>query len=299
MSFATTGSSYIGSGDTASTVTISGFTTSGTDFTFNDTSEPTRNNKLKRIGPKLYFRYVKSKLKKVEQKRLEERLSKLSVLIEEAFDCGQYAMHEELSRMLLELTKESELSACGINQFIDVKYIKKFKDIVREDETLSEWGKIVYFKKLEEFPRPIPKKIQTKIKQAKEKELFEEMWVLYLDYTEDSDNIKSTKEKIREKDPILFGSFNGDSKYYFIADWVDEVCDLTLDLLVEDYELDKDLKTIPTIDKKYITKLKKKLEKQTKALKETKQSNYKGLMKSEDDVYKSKKSWWKRLWGKK
>ena len=143
--------SFGGIGDTAITVTTSGLSTSGTDYHFTDTSEPTRNNHLKRIGPRLYFRYVNSKLKKVEQKKLKERLAKLSVLVEDAFDCGQYAMHEELSIQLLHSIRESELIACGIDKCINVNDINKFKDMVTEDDVYSEQGKIVYFKQLEEF----------------------------------------------------------------------------------------------------------------------------------------------------
>ena len=37
------------------------------------------------------------------------------------------------------------------------------------------------------------------------------------------------KEKEIKKDPILFGVIKKSRKLYYVADWKDEVCDLTLD----------------------------------------------------------------------
>ena len=44
----------------------------------------------------------------------------------------------------------------------------------------------------------------------------------------------------RDKDPILFGVFKNDTnvadRFYFLGDWVDEYCDLTLDKMIEKYK---------------------------------------------------------------
>ncbi len=45
--------------------------------------------------------------------------------------------------------------------------------------------------------------------------------------------IKTAADAIREKDPILFGiTDRHPDRLYFIADWVDEFCDLTLSQLL-------------------------------------------------------------------
>ena len=49
------------------------------------------------------------------------------------------------------------------------------------------------------------------------------------------------EEKRIKKDPILFGVIYGSNKLYYIADWVDEYCDLTWDQVVEKLEKDKTL----------------------------------------------------------
>ena len=41
------------------------------------------------------------------------------------------------------------------------------------------------------------------------------------------------KEVEDKKDPILFGLIQGSDKLYFVGDWIDDVCDLTFDELVE------------------------------------------------------------------
>lgn len=59
------------------------------------------------------------------------------------------------------------------------------------------------------------------------------MYVLFTDYTGEVE-----KKVEKERDPILFGSFidrtvdEMSQRMYYLGDWVDEYCDLTLDKLV-------------------------------------------------------------------
>lgn len=67
--------------------------------------------------------------------------------------------------------------------------------------------------------------------------------ILYTDYTQ-NDRDAHEKEQI-EKDPIAFGILryeNGNTQGYsnhliFITDWIDEYCDLTLDKLIDVYNI--------------------------------------------------------------
>jgi len=47
--------------------------------------------------------------------------------------------------------------------------------------------------------------------------------------------IIDSRKQIRErrKDPILFGVINGRRQLYYVGDWTDEFCDLTLDQIVD------------------------------------------------------------------
>ena len=50
----------------------------------------------------------------------------------------------------------------------------------------------------------------------------------------DEINSRHKKKEIeKKKDPVLFGLLAGSSKLYFIADFIDEYCDLTFDKLTE------------------------------------------------------------------
>jgi hypothetical protein len=44
---------------------------------------------------------------------------------------------------------------------------------------------------------------------------------------------KQKVEEEKKKDPILFGVIQNSRKLYFIGDWTDEFCDLTLDKMME------------------------------------------------------------------
>ena len=76
---------------------------------------------------------------------------------------------------------------------------------------------------------------------TKTKDLFDEFYVVFTDYTGKEER-KVEKER-RDKDPILFGVFknsvNVSDRFYFLGDWVDEYCDLTLDKMVEEYKAKK------------------------------------------------------------
>ena len=73
---------------------------------------------------------------------------------------------------------------------------------------------------------------------TKTKDIFDAFYVVFTDYTGIEER-KVDKER-RDKDPILFGSFKNSTnvadRFYFLGDWVDEYCDLTLDKLIVEYK---------------------------------------------------------------
>lgn len=94
--------------------------------------------------------------------------------------------------------------------------------------------------------------------------MFDKYYILYTDFTYTGEKISSGEinnvSKEKEKDPILFGAFVKDSttierttymgdKLYFIADWEDEYCDLTLDKLMREMP-----EVVHNLDKKKIKK---------------------------------------------
>jgi hypothetical protein len=129
--------------------------------------------------------------------------------------------------------------------------------------------------------------VQSTLRSLKAKKVFNEFYILHLSYKEGK--IKTNKDKIREKDPILLGVFVDDpDRFYFIADWIDEYCDLTLDKLVDEMKTaDFDpVHKIPKMDEKYFSDIKKEVKDRAKRLKETNRGNYHQLMEKEDKLRK-------------
>lgn len=245
----------------------------GISYTFQQDTN-INNGKVKRISPKLYFSYVKSKLNKTQTKKLKSRLQKLQTLVKNADENGQNALYEEFSRMLVVAVREAASVACGYDVYVNRTDISKFMGLVTENNESSR--NPIRFKKLEEFTRPVPDNVGKIIKSVRAKGLFDELHVLYLDYTEE--NIKSTKEKIREKDPVLFGKFSYDNeRYFFITDWIDEHCDLTLTKFVDKLkEDDKEYETkkIEDITSEYLERIKQEMKEREERLKNTNPSNF-------------------------
>lgn len=241
------------------------------------------------IHPQLYFKFVKSKMTKLEQKEMHERLAKLQVLVRQAEDLEQKALYEEFARKIAICVREQELNVCGIEYIVNKVSISKYKDKVKDVD--------IKFKKLEEYDRPIPANVTKRLNKFKKLKMFDNYMVLYLDYKEkiDIDNkkkavaeVKTNKQKIKEKDPILFGTLDYEpDKLYFIADWVDEYCDLTLDKFLQTIkkdDLEYELEQFESIDEEYIQRMVRESRERQTRLKNTNSGNYKKFMEEEDVV---------------
>ena len=226
--------------------------------------------------PQLYFKYVKSKLTKLQQDKLKERLDKLKKLIVQAKELKQQALFEELAKRLTLVIKESEAIACGIEYRVERQHIDKIRDKVK--------GLNIEFGPFEEFPRTVPAKVVKKIKQIQKTCVFDSYWILYTAQLGEEKS-KTNLEKIKEKDPILFGRFEFQpNTFYFIIDWIDEFCDLTLDKFLDtikkddpDYELDK----IPDMNDRLIKQLIVDVKEKDGRLRSAKRDTYHGLMAEE------------------
>jgi hypothetical protein len=85
----------------------------------------------------------------------------------------------------------------------------------------------------------MPQDIVDKIAKINQLEVFDNYVVLY--YDPDGKIYKETaKEEAKRKDPIIFGVIAGSEKLYYVADWVDEYCDLTLEAFIDAIGVKKD-----------------------------------------------------------
>ena len=66
------------------------------------------------------------------------------------------------------------------------------------------------------------------------------MYIVYTDYSKKEERV--IEENKRRKDPILFGTFQSVEakvcidRFYYLGDWIDEYCDLTLDKMIQQTE---------------------------------------------------------------
>lgn len=152
---------------------------------------------------------------------------------------GQKALKEKLLRNIV------------INRYESILYARGIYHVVFENELLEFYKKsekgvnITYIKN---FIRPLPPEVVDKIVETNKLEIFDNYVILHYDpekksYQQTLEEKKKEYEKRR--DPILFGVIQGSDKLYYITDWIDEYCDLTLDKFAEILQVDKDTLKLP------------------------------------------------------
>ena len=159
-----------------------------------------------------------------------DRVSKYLTALHNATNIGQTALQEELIRGLITNRYESVLYAEGC-------YYAVTEDMVAKFASQCEKGlKLSYLKN---FSRPIPQDVIDKVAKMNELEVFDNYVVLYYD-PEGTVYKETAYEEAKRRDPIIFGVIAGSKKLYYVADWIDEYCDLTLDAFVDALGIEKD-----------------------------------------------------------
>lgn len=182
----------------------------------------------KTITPSQYFDFLKGAKNVITTEALKESYDVFLKLAEKYNKLGQIESLKKLCFLADTLIKEEKLIEMGITTYV-------YKDTI-EDYIENVADKTVKIVELSRYMREIPDELVDTI--TKSKELFDEFYVVFTDYTGKEER-KVEKER-RDKDPILFGVFkdggNVADRFYFLGDWVDEYCDLTLDKMVEEYK---------------------------------------------------------------
>lgn len=159
-----------------------------------------------------------------------DRVSNYLKALHNAVDMGQTALQEDLLKGLITNKYESALFAEGYYYVIDEETIVDF--IKKCEKGLS----LDYIKN---FVRPIPQEVVDKISKLNELEIFDNYVVLH--YDPEKTAYKETEyERAKRKDPIIFGLIAGSKKLYYVTDWIDEHCDLTLEKFVDTLSIDKE-----------------------------------------------------------
>lgn len=184
--------------------------------------------KKKEITPSQYFDFLKGAKKTITLDSIKKSFDVFIKLGEKYQRLGQVESLKKLCFLADTLQKEEKLIELGVTTYV-------YKDVI-EDYINNVADKTVKIVELSRYMREIPDELIETIEKTKE--LFDELYVVFTDYTGKEER-KVEKER-RDKDPILFGVFknrtNVADRFYFIGDWVDEYCDLTLDKMVEQYK---------------------------------------------------------------
>ena len=159
-----------------------------------------------------------------------DRVSDYLKSIHNAVTVGQTALVEDLLRGLVTNKYESVLFAEGLYYVVNEQQMVSF---------VKQCEKGIKLEYVKNFTRPMPQDIVDKIAKINQLEVFDNYVVLY--YDPDGKIYKETaKEEAKRKDPIIFGVIAGSEKLYYVADWIDEYCDLTLEAFIDAIGVKKD-----------------------------------------------------------
>lgn len=191
----------------------------------------------------IFFKLMKKKMGVLKDYRYKARMKKLEIAVDSAERNGQIAFSEELMKRLFVMMREAEMWAAGKKIFLEKDIYEQFKNKTKRQVKITA---------LKNYARPIPSDVLAEKDKCDALKLFDSYVVMHCD---DANTVKETeKERVtREKDPILFGIVQDSSRLYFVADWEDEFCDLTLDDIVdlldlpeEEITMSKSIKITPT-----------------------------------------------------
>ena len=214
--------------------TMDGGTASSTNSTLTwsyDTPHVEVDGMVKRdskgIHPRLYFKYLKSKLSQLEERTFKARMKELERLADEFTATGQEALSDNCIKQFLVLSREAAIYACGFTQYITQEHADKFRYNLKKCK--------LQITPLKNFSRVLPKKVANLAKKCIEKKLFDDYVIFHLDKKA---HTETESERIeRKKDPILFGKLEGSDKLYHIISWEDELCDLKFSDIVKNLSL--------------------------------------------------------------
>lgn len=190
------------------------------------------------MTPFEYFQHIKDRVNQMDDKDLKAMYSSATKLMEKYEAFGQEKAMKKIAFHIKTLLHEYDLLQLGINRFVYKDDITNYIDNISK--------KPVKIIEMKNYPREIPDEMLDIVNQTRD--IFDEFYVIFTDYTGELE-----KEVEKERDPILFGGFCTKGReivadrFYYLGDWVDEYCDLTLEKLIK--ETSKDIVKVVEIPK--------------------------------------------------
>lgn len=239
------------------------------DYSNNSKMTTRTNVKQEEVTAEFYFNHVKTKMTKAQKDDLTARMARLTYILDQA-PTEQYALREEMQKQLAIVYLQQQAAVLGYDTWVSRVAIDEFRSLVEfKRPELVE---------LKNFPRVIPKEPTAELKKAQSAKLFDSFWILT--WNPKAEQLATVTDRVVSKDPILFGQFAFDPDvFYFIADWIDETCDLTLSDMVDNLQQvhpDYNVGTIKPLTAEDLQFLVKQAREKHDLLKNTNQGRWKG-----------------------
>ena len=202
-------------------------------YDFNHTGVNVMTEEVKvGLEPNELFDYIKKSRIVWDTTQIEKDVKVLIRKMQKAKLLFQKKLLKKLKLKAEILLKERVLVENGITKVVNGKDLKIFIDKLKDDH--QEHIALI---ELERYMREIPNEVMEDIQKALALEVFDDIVILYTDFSEEGDEKTPEEQTVidRNKDPIAFGIFYDDTnerifeRLYYITDWVDEYCDLTMD----------------------------------------------------------------------
>lgn len=184
----------------------------------------------KELSPQEYFDEIKNRKQHITDEQLTAVYNNCLELLDKYRITGQISGMKKLMFHIGCIEKEREIVKMGIDTFVYRDDIEYYIDQVSSD--------VVKIIDIGSYEREIPDEIVDVI--AKVKDIFDQLYIVFTDYTGKVE--RRVKKERRARDPILFGTFLDEGsrsvidRFYYLGDWVDEYCELTLDKMVNETE---------------------------------------------------------------
>lgn len=150
--------------------------------------------------------------------------------VKEYIECIGYAERNGQTAL-----KEKLLSNLIVNKYESVLFVNNYYKVLTEEvvvQLAKKSPKGLSLTYLQNYSRMIPVEAMREKNEADKLHVFDNYCVMYYD-PDGMVYLETAEERHKRKDPILFGMIAGSNKLYYICDWIDEYCDLTLEKVVE------------------------------------------------------------------
>jgi hypothetical protein len=198
--------------------------------------------KKKELSPDNFFRSVSASLKDLNEEDFQREQKNLQTLYMQAKANGQKALVERLESQRERIERELMLKSLGY------LYIEE-EDVIKFAKQSSRALKLDWIKN---FSRVIPDRAVKKLSDARTLEYEKDMHKIkvfgnyvIMHYDPNDIGTELTKKE-KTKDPILFGVMRSSNRLYFIDDWIDEYCDLTLNKMLCQLDLNPNDRVLTT-----------------------------------------------------